>query len=450
MHPFSSSQPAKDERNFAVESVGVPKLRSPLTEKQNFINNTERVMLNVRAEFFKQGASGSPLTTCSFEKSGPRENIFFNPKRTNVGIITCGGLCPGMNSIIYGLVRQLWNRYDVKNIKGIQFGYRGLGKTKTQAIALTPEKLRDIHFLGGTILGTSRGTPPAEEIVDSLVRQKLNILFAIGGDGTMRGAQRIAEELKKRKLPISIIGIPKTIDNDIPYVITSFGFETAVEKASDTIMAAHEEARGHKNGIGLVKVMGRHSGYIAAHATMSTGVVNLCLIPEVRFKLKGKNGIIPYIHKHLQNNGYAVIVVAEGAGSELIPQQKNKVQHDASGNKVLADIGIFLKQTIEQEFQKRQFPISLKYLDPSYYIRSSRPNCFDRVFCSRIAQNAVHAAMAGKTAMLIGYWHGEMTHVPFRALNTQTKRINPYGSLWFSVKESSLQGSMYTLTHVPG
>ncbi|BBM88941.1 6-phosphofructokinase [Spirochaetota bacterium] len=428
--------------NFSITTLGEPNLTSPLYEKQNFISEKERVLVSIRSDGSKSAINAANIHHYAFEKSGPRYKIFFNPQTIKVGIITCGGLCPGLNSIIYGLVRQLWNRYEVKNIVGIYFGYQGLSTQASKMINLSPENVRDIHFLGGTILGTSRGTPPAEEIVTNLAKHQFNILFAIGGDGTMRGAHLITEEIAKRNLKISVIGIPKTIDNDIPYVITSFGFETAVEKASDTIMAAHEEARGHRNGIGLVKVMGRYSGYLAAHATMSTGVVSLCLIPEIPFTLTGKRGLIPYIHQYLKQKSYMVIVVAEGAGQDLI--KTPTIKYDASGNKVLPDIGTFLKNEINAAFKGKNFPISLKYLDPSYYVRSARPNCFDRVFCSRIAQNAVHAAMAGKTAMLIGYWHGEMTHVPFKSLYQRTKRINPNGTLWFNVIESTVQGDINT------
>ncbi len=427
--------------DFTILNLGEKTIQSPLTAKQNFVDDTQRVLYNIRLNSQKKVHSIKEIYKNSFEKSGPRKKIFFQPSSTKVGIVTCGGLCPGMNAIIYGLVRQLWNRYEVKNTIGIRYGYRGLSNNHVTPIRLTPQKVEDIQFLGGSILGTSRGAIAAKEIVDNIVKNKINILFTIGGDGSMHGALAISEEIFRRGLKISIIGIPKTIDNDIPYVITSFGFETAVEKASETIMAAHKEARGHENGIGLVKVMGRNAGYIAAHATLSTGVADLCLIPEVPFSLSGQQGIITNLVNCFKKSSSAVIVVAEGAGRDLFktPSQKKDPSGNIQYRSESMDIGLLLQKEITKSLNKKKIKFSLKYLDPSYFIRSSAPNCFDRVFCTRISQNAVHAGMSGKTSMLIGYWHGEMTHVPLRALSSQLKRINPIGTLWFNVLESTLQ-----------
>lgn len=434
-----SAAEKKDQGNdFTIKNLGKAEITSSLTEKQNFIDDNDRVLRYARINFVKEIELLKNINNLSFEKSGPRKKIYFNPRNVKVAIVTCGGLCPGLNSVIRGLVRQLWNRYEVKNIVGIRYGYHGLGNKAEKFINLAPEIVEDIHNTGGTFLGTSRGSPPSDEIVNNLVKNNINILFIIGGDGTMRGGHAICKEIEKRNLKISVIGIPKTIDNDIPYVSKSFGFETAVEKASNAVLAAHEEARAHNRGIGLVKVMGRQTGFIAASTAMSTGVVNLCLIPEVSFTLCDKSGIIPYLKERFKKTRHAVIVVAEGAGQDLFEPSDNK-KTDASGNPVLPDIGTFLKSEINNLCKKEKIEISLKYIDPSYIIRSAPPNCYDKIFCARMAQNAVHAAMAGKTEMLIGYWNEMMTHIPFSALTGQTKRINPLGTLWFNVMETTMQ-----------
>ncbi len=425
-------------QDFTVASLGTPTIRSPiqLIENGKYTNDSKRLL------FDPHTTTSDPTTKdadiISFEVAGPREKIYFNPKRTKAAIVTCGGLCPGLNAVIRALVMQLWYRYEVRNIVGVRYGYSGLGADSSdEFMELTPDQITDIHEKGGTILGTTRGTPPTSEMVNSLDKYNINILFCIGGDGTMRGAQAIAREIKERNLKIGVVGIPKTIDNDIPYVRRSFGFESAVAVACQSVVAAHEEARGTKNGIGLVKLMGRASGYIAANTAIATGHANFCLIPEVPFKLEGKNGLFALLEHRLENCGHAVVVAAEGAGQDFVATDIKKT--DASGNAKLGDIGVFLKDRINEHFSRREIPISLKYIDPSYLIRSIPPNTTDLLHCARLAQNAAHAAMAGKTAVMIGYWHGEMTHVPLAALENKRQTINPAGQLWFNVLEATGQ-----------
>ena len=417
---------------FKIKGLGKARFESPLPEKQGFVSDDEKVIRNIR--FNVKKVDPKSILREAFEKSGPRKLLYFKPNITKAAIVTCGGLCPGLNAVIRGLVRQLWNRYKVKNIVGIQFGYHGLGNQGERFINLHPALVEDIHQSGGTFLGSSRGAPPVSEMVDNLISNNINILFTIGGDGTMRGAFEIVKEIEKRGVKISVVGIPKTIDNDVPYVMKSFGFETAVEKASEAILAAHEEARGHYNGVGLVKLMGRHTGFIAATSTLATGVVNYCLIPEIPFELNAPDGLLKSLTQRVGDKRHAVIVVAEGSGMGRIPGEEKR---DPSGNLVLPDIGVYLKEKINRYFKEIKTKLSLKYIDPSYIIRSSPPNSFDKVFCNRMAQNAVHAAMAGKTSLLIGNWHELMTHVPFEALSGKTKSINPQGTLWFNVLEST-------------
>jgi 6-phosphofructokinase 1 len=377
----------------------------------------------------------------SFEKAGPREMLFFDPAKTCAAIVTSGGLCPGINNVIRSIVLQLFHKYGVKNVLGFRYGYAGLDPACGLApIPLGPDEVLHVHTLGGTMLGTSRGRHATSAMVDTLTAGGVNVLFAIGGDGTMRGAHAIAEEVAARGAAIAIVGVPKTIDNDIPYVDKTFGFETAVSMARLAIDAAHTEASSVRNGIGLVKLMGRDAGFIAAHATLSSHDVNVCLVPEVAFELDGPRGFLAHLEQRLAARSHAVIVVAEGCGMRLA---KGSAPRDASGNLRFAsaelDIGSHLRDRIERHLSGKQIPFSLKYIDPSYMIRGVPPNAIDAVFCDELARCAVHAAMAGKTDVMVGRWHRAFTHVPLPLALSQKKRIDPDRELWLAVTETTGQ-----------
>lgn len=403
----------------------------------HFLGDSERIVMDPRAAEIDR-CHKADLILESFEVAGPRNPVFFEPSKVTAAIVTCGGLCPGLNAVIRSLVLQLNNRYGVRKILGIRYGYQGLAKAPHEApMPLTPEMVDEIHMRGGSILGSSRGAPSPSDMLDSLVGMGADVLFVIGGDGTMRGALAIHEEVKKRGLSIAIVGIPKTIDNDIPFVRRSFGFETAVDIACVAVHAAHTEAIGVENGIGVVKLMGRESGYIAASAALASGQVNFCLVPEVGFTIEGQNGLFELLKARLKRKKHALIVAAEGAGQNYFTGSERP--RDASGNVKLGDIGNLLKERLPAMFKKESLGVSVKYIDPSYIIRAAAANPADQVFCNRMAQYAVHAAMAGKTGLLIGYWHGRMTHVPLRALGDEKQRINPDGELWQNVLETTGQ-----------
>lgn len=428
---------------FKIESLGPTTLANPVGEvgEVQFINDAERIAydphLLAMSASYAQG-----LQPEGFEVAGPRARIFFDPSKTKAAIVTCGGICPGTNAVVRGIILQLWHRYNCRSIVGIRYGYSGLGPAAEPPLPLDPETVADIHVRGGTVLGTSRGAPSIPDMVDALAHQKIDILFTIGGDGTMRGASAIWQEVKRRQLKIAIVSVPKTIDNDIPFVRRTFGFDTAVSIATQAIHSAHAEATSLGAGIGLVKLMGRHAGYIAANASLATGHVNFCLIPEVPFDLDGKSGLLQLLETRLATRRHAVVVAAEGAGQNFFDQKD--LGRDASGNLKLGDIGLFLKDRITEHFAARGKPLSLKYIDPSYIIRSAAANPTDQLHCLRLAQNAVHAAMAGKSGLLIGYWHGLMTHVPTAALHGRSQSINPKGELWFNLLETTGQPSRMT------
>jgi 6-phosphofructokinase 1 len=376
-----------------------------------------------------------------FELAGPRANIFFDPSKLRCALVTCGGLCPGLNDIIRSIVLELHWGYGVRSIYGIRYGLQGfIPKFGHNIIDLTPDHVVNIHERGGSVLGSSRGPQDVDEIVDCLERMNVGILFMIGGDGTLMAATRIAAAILKRKLKISVVGVPKTIDNDIYLVSRSFGFDTAVDVATRAIMSAHNEAEGYPNGIGLLKLMGRHSGFIAATATLAQQDVNFVLIPEVDFDLDGPNGLLSALEARLASRGHAVIVVAEGAGQKFF--ENAKTERDASGNIKLNDIGIYLKESIISYFNAKGTNISIKYIDPSYMIRSLPANANDRVFCNFLGRNAVHAGMAGKTNMLIGHWNNNFVHVPMNSVAGKRKKIDPQGRLWRSALEATGQGSL--------
>ena len=423
---------------FQIEQLGPTTFPNPIGEigEFNYISEEERLLLNPHYSALEDCVETQNLPD-GFELAGPRKNIFFDPSKVRAAIVTCGGLCPGLNAVIRGLVLQLWFSYHCKDILGIRYGYQGLGDQGLTPIQLTPKDVSDIHSKGGTMLGSSRGTPPTPELVDNLERLGINMLFTIGGDGTMRGAGALWQEIRARGLDISVIGIPKTIDNDIPFVRRTFGFDTAVSIATDSINAAQVEAWGVPNGIGIVKLMGRNSGYIAASASLSSGHPNFCMIPEVPFSMEGPGGLFELVEKRLAERSHAVIVLAEGAGQYYFESSERDT--DASGNRKLGDIGSYVRDRLKKHLKRRNISTAIKYIDPSYLIRSAPANSADQLYCQRLARNAVHAAMAGKGGLLIGFWHGQMTHVPISALHGHSRQVNPKGELWFNILESTGQ-----------
>ncbi len=422
--------------DFTIQSLGKPMIPSKIEYRNGSGDlRSEYVDDDVRVSFkVKYNRNDPERDGLNMEKAGPREHMFFDPTETRVGIVTCGGLSPGLNNVIRSIQRECLYKYHVAEVYGFRFGYKGLNpENGFYPLVLTQRNVEGIHKHGGTILGSSRGAEDPGVMVDTLEEMGVNILFCVGGDGTMRGAHAICEEIERRKQKISVIGVPKTIDNDIDYVYKTFGFDTAVGKAREVLDCAHAEAVGAPNGIGLVKVMGRDSGFIAANATLANLEVNFCMIPEIPFDLHGKGAFFEQLETRLKQREHAVIVVAEGAGQDLI--QNGEQNRDASGNLLHDDIGEFLKEKIQEHFAEKKIPINLKYFDPSYIIRSIPANASDCIFCDNLARNAVHAGMAGKTDLVIGLWHGVYVHVPIPLATRERKQIRPQGSLWRHVLE---------------
>ncbi|XP_022754930.1 ATP-dependent 6-phosphofructokinase 3-like isoform X2 [Durio zibethinus] len=383
-----------------------------------------------------------------FRRAGPRQKVYFDSDEVHACIVTCGGLCPGLNTVIREIVCGLNHMYGVKKVLGIDGGYRGFYAKNT--VHLDPNVVNDIHKRGGTILGTSRGGHDTTKIVDSIQDRGINQVYIIGGDGTQRGAAVIFEEVRRRGLKVSVAGIPKTIDNDIPVIDKSFGFDTAVEEAQRAINAAHVEAESIENGIGLVKLMGRYSGFIAMYATLASRDVDCCLIPESPFFLEGAGGLFEYIEKRLKENGHMVIVIAEGAGQELLSESmKSMTQKDASGNKLLQDVGLWISQRIKDYFSKqRKMPINLKYIDPTYMIRAIPSNASDNVYCTLLAQSVVHGAMAGYTGFTSGLVNGRQTYIPFNRIIEKQNHVVITDRMWARLLSSTNQPSFLSAKDV--
>jgi 6-phosphofructokinase 1 len=417
---------------FDIATLGPAKVPSPLRlriggddsgsdQPVNYVRDDERVLYRIELDRSEQSITRSELG--ELEKAGPRAKLFFAPGRVHAAIVTCGGLCPGLNDVIRSIVMTLWNQYGVRRISGIRYGYRGLLQDAPwEPVPLDPGAVARIHRQGGTILGGARGggelTGP---IVDTLQRLGIDMLFTIGGDGTQKGAAKIADEIQARGLPIAVVGVPKTIDNDLSFVEKSFGFETAVSEGLRAVEGAHTEAEDAVNDVGLVKLMGRESGFIAAHAALASNDADFVLVPEVPFDMDGDNGFLSHLTRRVRKNGHALVVVAEGAGQKYVPDQGV----DKGGNRVFGDVGVFLRKQITAHFEAQKLELSMKYIDPSYMIRSMPACASDSIYCARLGANAVHAAMTGRTACLVGRVNNRLVHVPIGAASGRRNRVDP-------------------------
>jgi 6-phosphofructokinase 1 len=428
--------------DFTIEELGQCNISSPIVMSQeendgiaNYVPDSKYVLLDTTV---KLGPQQELTRSQVLECAGPREKIYFAPAHVHAGIVSCGGLCPGINDVIRAVVRCLWYRYGVRRISGIRYGYKGfLPESPYDVRKLDPDSVDDIHKLGGTYLGSARGGgKEVSKIVDAMERLNLNILFTIGGDGTQRGSLEIADEISRRRLKMALVGIPKTVDNDFHLIDRSFGFDTAVEKAAGVVASAHMEASSAINGIGLVKLMGRESGYIAVCTALASHDVNFVLIPEVPFNLEGNNGFFHHLEQRLKYRKHAVVIVAEGAMQEqLLTEHKT----DAGGNLKMADVGPYLRDRINKYFEEKKIEINLKYIDPSYVIRSSPANPGDSIYCERLGNAAVHAAMAGKTKLIIGLVNNEFVHLPIKAAISQRSHVDPEGNLWRDTLDATHQ-----------
>jgi len=435
--------------DLTVPSLGEATIRSPLKRSTivgdrifNFIGEDERVLKGALVIRGDERIDLNPSD--AFERAGPRERLFFEPRELKAGIVTCGGLCPGMNNAIRASALELLSHYRVDEVWGFRYGFAGMNPNEgLDPVRLTPQALEGIHHDGGSILGSSRGPQPSGIVVDTLQRMGIRLLIVIGGDGSMRAAHAVHDEVTRRGAAIAVVGVPKSIDNDVPLVDKTFGYETAFSIAVESIRAAHTEACAYRNGVGLVRLMGRHSGFIAASAAVAESDADFVLVPEVPLVLDGAGGFLDAVATRLRTNGHVVVVVAEGAGQDLIGHDDAPAERDASGNIRLRDIGTFLRDRIDTALEGWGIRHTLKYIDPSYLIRSAPANPSDAVYSSDLARNAAHAGMAGRTGLLIGCWNGEYTHVPIREVTARSKSVDLEGDLWHAVLETTGQPALW-------
>nr|VDC63533.1 unnamed protein product [Brassica rapa] len=436
----------------AIRSTFCLKMRSPTEEFvggypsdeewHGYINNNDRVLLKVIRYSSPTSAGAECIDSdCSWveqwiHRAGPREKIYFRPEQVKAAIITCGGLCPGLNDVIRHIVITL-EIYGVKNIVGIPFGYKGFSDKDLTEMPLSRKVVQNIHLSGGSLLGVSRGGPSVSEIVDSMEERGINMLFVLGGNGTHAGANAIHNECRKRKMKVAVVGVPKTIDNDILHMDKTFGFDTAVEEAQRAINSAYIEAHSAYHGIGIVKLMGRNSGFIAMQASLASGQVDICLIPEVLFlffftqkvpfNIHGPNGVLKHLKYLIETKGSAVICVAEGAGQNLLEKTNAK---DASGNTILGDFGVHIQQETKKYFKEVSMPVDVKYIDPTYMIRAVRANASDGILCTVLGQNAVHGAFAGYSGITVGIINTHYAYLPIPEVIAYPKSVDPNSRMW--------------------
>jgi 6-phosphofructokinase 1 len=413
---------------------------------------------------------GHAPVTRAYVRAGPRPLLFFTPKAVRAAIMTVGGLCPGLNNVIRELTRTLINVYEVDAVLGLRDGLWGLHDTAPDdELELTLKQVQDIHKRGGSILGSARGGLSPEllpKAVEAVKRRRLSMLFIIGGDGTHRAAAVLSAALREAGVVCSVVCIPKTIDNDIDIIDRSFGFSTAVAEAIKAVEAARTEAQAAPAGIGLVKVMGRNAGFIAAHAALACGVVDVCLIPEVPVVLHGKEGILGHIEGAIRRKGYAVVLTAEGAGQELVRQAEAKAKDEAGasssssssssssdtaaaaaaaaadggGHQKLKPIAKFLRSTIKDHFAAIGQEANIKLIDPSYIVRSVEACATDALYCLLLGQNAVHAAMSGFTEISLGLCNNRMVYLPITSIVANSPRVmDPLGRTWERVVSTTGQ-----------
>lgn len=400
--------------------------------RYGYVNDDDRTLLKV-IKFASPTSAGAECIDpeCSWveqwiHRAGPRKKIYYEPSRVKAAIVTCGGLCPGLNDVIRQIVFTL-EKYGVKNIVGIPFGYRGFFGDGLSEIPLSRKLVQNINLNGGSLLGVSRGGGSVDDIVDSIQSKGIDMLFVLGGNGTHAGANAIHEVCRKRKLKVSVVCVPKTIDNDILLMDKTFGFDTAVEEAQRAINSAYIEAHSAYHGIGLVKLMGRSSGFIAMHASLSSGQIDICLIPEVPFKLDGTYGVLQHLEHLIKTKGSAVVCVAEGAGQDLL-EKSNAT--DASGNVVLSDIGVHIQQKIKSYFKGIGVHSDVKYIDPTYMIRACRANASDAILCTVLGQNAVHGAFAGFSGITTGICNTHYVYLPIPEVIVSPRLVNPNSRMW--------------------
>lgn len=393
---------------------------------------------------FEQAGSPPP----SFPEAGPRKELCFDPHRVKAAVVTTGGLAPGLNSVVHSIVDRHFNTYELNEtlggaVYGIYDGFRGLRDCASNSTTLNPKVTLDWLRQGGSNLGSIRFRDPqgekhlVDEIAKSITQMAIDILYVIGGDGSQLIAHKVAQAVPS----ISVLGVPKTMDNDVLWVRESFGFDTTVEQATHAINALHFEAQSTRR-VGLLQFFGAESGFVAANAALASGQVDLVLIPEAFNNLSDEQlqhywkmllGHLDDRVKRQAHMPHAIVVVAEGVETALVQQKSRKL-----GRK--GDFLELLKQDIAGKVRDRRGRcLEIFVNEPRHYIRSGAANAHDQIFCERLGALAVDNGLAGYTNCMVSHWLTEYVLVPLELVVQGQKSIQTSGMFWRQVETSTGQ-----------
>ena len=437
-----------------VELLGPLTVPNPASEESVGLYRTPEARKTVTADMdviaqFQARAQPVP----AFLEAGPRRMLFHEPQSVRAVVVTSGGLAPGLNCVVHGIVTRHWNTYGVNaarrgGIFGIYDGFVGLYNKpldKTPA-SLRPEITEPWLDRGGSMLGARRFHEQelgelADQITANLALNDINILYVIGGDGSLKVAHEIAQRAKARN--ISVVGIPKTMDNDVLWVWQSFGFNTAVQKAAEVVNTMHAEAESTRR-VGLIELFGAESGFVAANATLASGHVDLVLVPEIFLALCPQqceallDRFIEYLSQTVRSKerAHAIVVLAEGVG-ELFKQRQVKLGgQPVSGKNFAGELRDFLQGGLKDPLGR---VVDVFVNQPRHNIRAVPANAYDQIYCARLGALAVDNALAGYTDVMVSQWLTEYVLVPLELVALGKKSIPPGGMFWKQVVSSTGQ-----------
>lgn len=456
-----------------------------------------RIVVDARRKYHDPLEGITPAAwNLTMPEAGPRRYVSYPQKnQLKVGILVSGGIAPGINAVISGIIArhhayQAWSQKINKNyaleILGYSEALKGLLHAGRPAVPLDLKTVREAVNHGGSILPTARADElldledpkqrdgALDKVTSRLINQQIDILYIIGGDGSMRAAHAISCRARRNPInELSVIGIPKTMDNDILWVWQSFGFLSAVEFAKQAILQLHTEVMSNPR-LCVIQLFGSDSGFVVSHAALASGVCDAVLIPEVNFTLKQLSG---YIRYRLQDRPHSdkpyggIVALAETAipldwreyvsataevadGSEkviLTPEELRAIEtFESHGRRVhgqtpdaLRSGGLRLvSQILQREIRKlgdRWSSYRVFTNEPRHLIRSIEPSVSDVIFAQRLGTLAVDNAMAGYHDFMISQWLTEYVLVPLKLVVLGRKRVPEHGIFWKSVRASTGQ-----------
>jgi 6-phosphofructokinase 1 len=328
-----------------------------------------------------------------------------------VGILTGGGDCPGLNAVIRAVVRKGEGEYG-HTIVGYRHGWRGV--LDGQSIDLSIGAVRGLLPRGGTILGTSRTNPyksddGAARVKTTLARDRIDALIAVGGEDTLGVALRLGDD------GINIVGVPKTIDNDLSATDFTFGFHTAVQIATDAIDRLHTTAESHDR-VMVVEVMGRHAGWIATYSGLAGGA-DVILVPEEPFDIEEICNRLR--HRHGRGASFSIVVIAEGAVPKEGTMELASGDLDEFGHVRLGGIGARLQEEIE-----RRTGFEARMTSLGHVLRGGSPTAYDRVIATRFGIEAIDAVHEGDFGKMVALRGTDIVRAPIADGVQQLKTVD--------------------------